>query len=170
MYDVIPLDVGSMSYALAAGISSFVISIVFLAIVFGLKIKDIRNNMLSLAIYFFLSLSIPVTVLQMNRATTISSTAQSEVKINNIGTINVNKTTVIVNIVTNVPISAYLEYKDYTTKLTTPIIPEKGLTKNTNHTFTIYNVGPKGGEANIVIDGMRFLIDGKPIIINQPAY
>ena len=102
----------------------------------------------------------------MSKTTNNYSIAQNQVKINSIGTLKTDKNTAVVNFTTSLPISTYLEYKDYDSNLTTPVIPQKGLLKSTIHTFIINNIGQNGGEASIVIDGKRYLIDGKPLVIN----
>src|SRR3990167_7037994 len=108
MYSLVPVDTGSLNYALAAGIGSFVISIIFIVVVFGLKIRSLHNSFLNIIIFFILSLSIPVTVMQMSKTTNNYSIAQNQVKINSIGTLKTDKNTAVVNFTTSLPISTYL--------------------------------------------------------------
>lgn len=150
------------------GTSFFVVGIVTAALISGHKLVEvIKQNTKVTAALLFLALAIPVTMSGALRTTQTTSQASTSVEIQKLSTESEPNQSVRLTFKTTEPALVFLEYQDNQTKTKDTLEPVRDLSEPTmDHEFVIKKVGPQGGSVVFVVNGKRYLIDGKafPIV------
>lgn len=113
----------------------------------------------------FLSLVTALIISQLYQRAIIRNQAAAETMIEDLKVQRLDAQTVLVNFYTPTSTLAYIEYKDLDLNQTYPLFQGNRSETDLMHSFVIRNVGLKGGEATIIVDGKRFLFNNQPLRI-----
>lgn len=154
----------SVFYTFVIGFGFFIVSMFLITFFFGLSIKEVAAKSKFFIGLLVFSLLTP-TIMGQFYGKVQYSQASTNVKISNIIVKNLDKKTRLVIYNTSEPVFSYLIYKDTESDQTFPVMPVDDYKKISEHTFVVNNVGVKGGEATIVINSQKYLLEGKPLQI-----
>jgi hypothetical protein len=132
---------------------------------FGWSNKITLQDIKSLIILIVFSISVPLIGRQIFYQTNNSAKASLKINVRNIQEQKLSNNQIKITFETDAPVITYLEYKDFSNNVSSPVLPIDTLEAKTEHAFIINNVSEKGGEAYIVISGKKFGIEGKAIEI-----
>jgi len=149
------------------GLVFFVVLILLMVFLFGFSIKKGADKKLGVLVLALISISLPLFAARLSTKTSLASKAVKSVSVSGLEIVEIDDQTMMVGFNTSEPVSAYLEYYDSETENVFPILPANTLKDRTDHSFLVPIAKSRIGEAKIVIDGEKYLIDGKPIVINR---
>ncbi len=145
----------------------FLFSLVVMVFMFGWTVRELLKNSSAVLMLLVVSIIVPLTVSQLAKQTNSLSKAATNIQIYDISNIKINDSTVDVSFKTSEPVIAYLEFKESSSGKIIPVLPTNSLVETTLHNFNIPIYGTNGGEAEIIINGVKYDLDGKPILIPQ---
>ncbi len=152
----------SVFYTFVIGFGFFIVSMFLIAFFFGLGIKEVAAKSKFFIGLLIFSLLTPMIIGQFYGKVKYSQ-ASTNVKVSNIIVKNIDKKTKLVVYNTSEQVYSYLIYKDNESGQTFPVMPVDDYKKMSEHTFVINGVGKLGGEATIVINSQKYLLEGKPM-------
>lgn len=138
---------------LKVGLIAFGVIVVAVAAVFIWKYKGTFQEARALLGIIIIVLSIPIGLSLVLRRTQVPI-AEVEISINDLTIRKITETSFTIFFKTSQPTFTFIEFVDYETHETRPIISSKK-DKSTSHEFLVNNVGKEGGKVNIFVDGKK---------------
>lgn len=169
MYNLTPASlpvVNSIMLLFVIGILFFIVALFVMIFMFAWTYQDVMKHGKKLVVMLLISLSIPFTVGAITQQTQTLSNASGAVRLDNLEVKRVEDDTVVVQFVTSEPVIAYLEYRD-TDGNAVPVLPVGSKDLKTDHYFRVDNFKGDKAELYIVINGNKYTINGKPILLTQ---
>ena len=169
MYNLTPENTNflfnSVFALLTMGIVFFAVSTFIIIFLFGFSLRDVAKNKKGLLILLLVALSIPTTVGQIYQKTNSNTYASVNIKVSGMEVVRVSNDSVLVNFTTTEPCYAYIVYRNSNRPEFLPVLPTYTLDKRVQHSILIMQKAGLKGEANIVINGKIYLINGKTVKI-----
>ena len=149
------------------GIYVFIAILMVFAVMFGIRLRNILKYSGLIIIIFIISLAVPLTVGVVTSPKPLVPTqkALENVFVSDLSVSKNDQDQTVVSFKTSTYVSTYLEYTDTTYETTLPVIATQGISKKTTHEFILEDVSASGGVAYIIVNGQKYLIDDRPIVI-----
>lgn len=153
-----------LSYALAIGIVIFLCSLFLLFMLFGFSIAETAKHGTTLGVVLVLSMIIPYTIRQTHIEQYKDAQADQKIIITDLQFKKVDELFYTLSFKTDQPAYAYLQYEENGTSIVSPVLPDHPVAKYSEHIFNIRKTN-KGGQVYIVINGNRYTVDNKPLVL-----
>ncbi len=168
MHYLVPFTIAGvnppLSYAFAIGIVIFLCSMLLLFILFGFSIAEMAKHGTTLGVVLAFSMIVPYTIRQAHMEQYEQVSASQKIVTSNLDFKKVDDLFYTLSFKTDQPVYAYLQYEENGTSIVSPILADHPVAKFNEHTFHIRKTG-SGGTVYIVINGTRYVVDGKPLVL-----
>jgi len=158
-----PTGIDTILAVLAAGVLVFALLMILMTLVFGWSIKRATSQKVNLLSLIIFSLALPLVSWQIREATTAFIGAREVISVSNFEKVKIKDGVFLVNFDTSEPSLVYLEFHGDKDREPRYFLPTGNFEKTKKHSFVV-EAGPKGGRAFLIVNGKRFLINGKPIV------
>lgn len=155
----------SFNMFLLIGFGLFFVMMLGMVFLYGLSMKETLKNTKGIIGVFVISLLTPLIIGGVFQKNIINNQASQKIEIKNLKLQSLSPTSTLLTFYTPSPIVGYIEYKDLETNNKTLILQSNKSDRESLHSFIINNIGKKGGEVTIIVDGKKYLVDNNPIKI-----
>ncbi len=112
-----------------------------------------------------IALVMPFLFTRMYEQAAIPTRAEQRVEVQYLRIQKLNQTTTLVSFSTSLPALVYAEYMDNSTHAVSPVFQENKTDNKVLHVFVIRNIAAERGSVIFIINGTRYLYQGKPLEI-----